>query len=552
MSRSPYENSIFETAGPGDPVDQMLEHWADPPAIRRNMIPAGRREVGFALVMIILSCMAVNFTVYGGFRLGYAIGALCIMLATFFYLLSVGVHWNAYGLICVVGAMVLSAAFARMDDHIVKFFLLPWTLLVYFLGLSRLAGVGLRKDSSFASLLDAGRSGFSLPYPAISACLRGLFSQQTEHGTRKRKWGGILLGLLLAIPALAVLLPLLMQSDAAFEGLIRRTFLSDASEFLVTLLFGALLFLPLYARGIVLGRAHMEEPETRGRRGGLSPITLHAFLAAISFFYLLYLLSQLAYFFGAFQGILPDGYTMAEYARRGFFEMSIVCVINLGLVILAIGYVKRDPGIPKLTKGLCLFICLFSLVLVACSVSKMALYIGAYGLTRLRLLTSLFMACVAVALMAATVQLFAPRFPAGKLLVCAVLVVGCIAGWMDVDTQVARYNVNAYLTGRLETVDIQHLSQLSDGATIYLARLMDSSDEEVRASARAAMAMEISEVYHVTIRGTENEATVLLTPRRASDWRSWTFTASQSDHILAEAAQNLIPELQAYAADGDR
>lgn len=243
---------------------------------------------------------------------------------------------------------------------------------------------------------------------------------------------------------------------------------------------------------------------------------------------------------------------MAEYARRGFFEMSIVCAINLALVALSIGHVKRDPGIPKLTKGLCLFICLFSLILVACSVSKMSLYIGAYGLTRLRVLTSLFMACVAVALVAAAVQLFAPRFPAGKLLVCAVLVVGCVAGWMDVDTQVARYNVNAYLTGQLDTVDIQHLSQLSDGATRYLARLMASSDEEVRASARAAMAMKISEVYHVTIRGTESESTVLLTLRQTSDWRSWTLTASQADQVLETAAPNLIPELRAYAAGGDR
>lgn len=552
MSRSPYENSIYDVPGPEGPANPQPEHWAGPPVVCRKTVPAGHRELGFALAVIILSCLAVNFTVYGGFRLGYAIAASCIMLATFFYLLRTGVHWSAYGLICLVGALMLTASFARMDDHLVKFFLLPWTLFVYFLGLSRLSGAVCRPDSSFTSLLDAGRAGFSLPYPEIPACLRGLFSQQTEHGMRKRKWGGILLGLLLALPALAILLPLLMQSDAAFEGLIQRTFLADASELLVTVLLGALLFLPLYARGVVLGRAHEEEKEPHSNCGRFSPVALHAFLAAISFFYLLYLISQLAYFFSAFRGILPAGYTPAEYARRGFFEMSLVSAINLALVAVSIGCVKRNPGVPKLTKGLCLFICLFSLVLVACSFSKMALYIGVYGLTRLRVLTSLFMACLAVALAAAAVQLFVPRFPAGKLIVCAALVVGCVAGWMDVDTQVARYNVNAYLAGQLESVDVQHLSQLSDGATIYLARLMDSPNEAVRTSARAAMAMKISEVYTVTIRGTGSASVVLLTPRQDTDWRSWTWATARASQLLESVAPDLIPELRAYEAEAIR
>ena len=83
MSRSPYENNIFETTGSEEPAEPQPVHWAATPAVGRRIIPAGRRELGFALVMVILSCMAVNFTVYGGFRLGYAIGALCIMLATF-------------------------------------------------------------------------------------------------------------------------------------------------------------------------------------------------------------------------------------------------------------------------------------------------------------------------------------------------------------------------------------------------------------------------------------------------------------------------------------
>lgn len=63
-----------------------------------------------------------------------------------------------------------------------------------------------------------------------------------------------------------------------------------------------------------------------------------------------------------------------------------------------------------------------------------------------------------------------------QVTVLTALVVGCCTGWMDVDTQVARYNVDAYLSGQLETVDVGHLGSLSEGAVPQLARLLEASD----------------------------------------------------------------------------
>ena len=225
--------------------------------------------------------------------------------------------------------------------------------------------------------------------------------------------GGVLLGLLLAIPALAIILPLLVRSDAAFEGLIGRSVLANAAELIPTVLFGLMLFLPAYARPVAL--IHDDPEPSPAKPGRFPPVTLHTFLGAVSFVYLLYLFSQLAYFFSAFRGILPEGYTQAEYARRGFFEMCALCSINLLMVIIAIGQVRREPKTPWLTKALCLFILVFSLVLAVCSASKMGMYIGAYGLTRLRVLTSVFMVCVAVALVCVAIWILAPRFPTCKL-----------------------------------------------------------------------------------------------------------------------------------------
>ena len=290
-----------------------------------------------------------------------------------------------------------------------------------------------------------------------------------------------------------------------------------------------MLFLPAYARPVAL--IHDDPEPSPAKPGRLPPVTLHTFLGAVSFVYLLYLVSQLAYFFSAFRGILPEGYTQAEYARRGFFEMCALCSINLLMVIIAIGQVRREPKTPWLTKALCLFILVFSLVLAVCSASKMGMYIGAYGLTRLRVLTSVFMVCVAVALVCVAIWILAPRFPYMQIVVLAVLAVGCFTGWMDVDTQVARYNVDAYLSGQLTTVDVDHLGGLSEGAVPQLARLLEAPDPQVQAGSPAALADMLREHYRVDW---ENGAIVLgpgrsrcsapgpgPSPRPCPCWRPW-------------------------------
>lgn len=205
--------------------------------------------------------------------------------------------------------------------------------------------------------------------------------------------------------------------------------------------------------------------------------------------YLVYLLSQLAYFVGGFSGILPQGYTAAEYARRGFFEMACLAAINLGLMTFGIGMVQRDVRAPGSTRGLCLFLGLVSEFLVAASVAKMGLYIGAYGLTRLRVLTMVIMGFLAVTTALVCVWLYVPKLQYMKAVMLVALGIGVAVLWADVDTQVAKYNVNAYLSGQLAAVDVGHLATLGPGAVPYVERLTGCGDPAVRSQATTCLQM---------------------------------------------------------------
>lgn len=527
MKSSPYENNPYTSdLPPAEPRPPL------PPA---PALPTGGRELALALVLAVLSLLTANSLLYSGLRLGCALGICGIFTVTAVYLLLRVRRVSWYPLACLAAGLILTASLARSSDDFVKFFLLLLAMTAYLLGLSQTVWASSYPAGRLISLAGAGRALLAEPYPQIVPALRGLFTKQTPDGPQRRRVGGVLLGLLLSIPALILIVPLLIRSDAAFEGLMGKTILADASELIVTVLFGFLLFLPVYARPVALAQDQGPEPRP-APAGGFSPVTLNTFLAAVSFFYLLYLASQLAYFFSAFGGILPRGFTPAEYARRGFFEMAALCGINLLIVLVSLCRIRRDPNVPVLTRVLCLFILLFSLVLSACAASKMSLYIGAFGLTRLRVLTSLFMLCVAVALVCVAVWILAPRFPYMKIAVLAALLVGCWTGWMDVDTQIARYNVNAYLSGRLDTVDVAHLAGLSDGAVPQLARLLKAEDPQIRAQAREVLADRVLEYYYVT----EQNGAVTLQAREEPRLRGWTWTQAQALPLL----ESLAPELQ--------
>ena len=119
----------------------------------------------------------------------------------------------------------------------------------------------------------------------------------------------------------------------------------------------------------------------------------------------------------------------------------------------------------------------------------MFLYIESYGLTRLRVLTQVVLLFLALVTGLVAVRLFVPKLPYMKTVVLAGLLLGALVSWVDVDTFVAKYNVDAYLAGDLETVDVSHLSVLGDGAVPHIYRLaQEAPDKAIAHQADAALA----------------------------------------------------------------
>lgn len=436
----------------------------------------GRRELVFGLLLLLSALALCNFTIYGGYNLGFAMGAMACIACSFLYLLASGSRVTLYSGSLLLLSAIIAAGFGRSDDGFVKFVMVCFLFVSVNLGLCLLAGQNLRPTGSIRSLLDAPRTVFILVFGGMIPAFRGIVAGLRSSGSAAKKGGAFLLGLCLCIPVLAIMIPLLISADAAFDGLMKLLPEFALEELLSTVIGGCFLWCILYARGTALINYPKSAPKARKKKGAPA-ITVNTVLWAVCLLYLVYLFSQLAYLFGGFAGILPEGYSTAEYARRGFFESVCLCGVNLTVTVLALGSIRREGNAPLMTRLLCLFICLVNLFLVATAVAKMTFYVDTYGLTRLRMLTQIILLFMAVTTVVLAVRLFVPKLPYMRFVLLAALGIGALTIWADVDTQVARYNVDAYLSGKLETVDVGHLNSLGDGAVPQLERLVQKAKD---------------------------------------------------------------------------
>lgn len=156
------------------------------------------------------------------------------------------------------------------------------------------------------------------------------------------------------------------------------------------------------------------------------PLFSLTFLGLMSVVYFIYMFSQTAYFFSAFSGILPEGYTFtfADYARRGFFETEAIAFINLAIMSLFLLLTQRGNSgkLNGVLKGFMTFISAFTVLLIATAVSKMAMYINIYSLTRLRLFTTVFMLATAAVIVAFAVYIYKSHLHSMKYAVLISLV----------------------------------------------------------------------------------------------------------------------------------
>ncbi len=312
--------------------------------------------------------------------------------------------------------------------------------------------------------------------------------QSVGEGKLQGRGSAVLRGLLLAIPALAIFTTLLAAADVVFGDLIEQWLAWLNIEWLVET-FGRILFAAAAAL-VSLGAlvAALIAPGERRLQGEDKPLikpflgfTESAIiLGAVDLLFLLFVIVQFRYFFGGEANITAAGYTYSEYARRGFGELVTVAFLSLGMILLLGYYSKRER--PYETAGfniLSAFLVAMLGVMLVSALQRLLLYENAYGFTRLRTYTHIFIPWLGALLLAFVALLFTRRLrriaPAAFFAGLGFIVT---MGLLNLDAFIVGRNITRYWAG--EGIDVPYLISLSTDAAPPLADFAPQAPEDIQ------------------------------------------------------------------------
>lgn len=342
----------------------------------------------------------------------------------------------------------------------------------------------------------------------------------------------VLIGVLISIPCVIFLLIMLSSADMIFSEKvisINKWIYSIVNfGYIFKLLYG--IFAGLYLFGLLytvfeekqliknpVSLNSVEDNRVKKKVHG-DIIVLNMLLISILLVYSFFITIQFKYLFAGAE--LPNGLNYSDYARRGFFELIFLSVMNIGLILITV-YLLRDKIYvekskwSQITKLLMLYFCFVTLIMLISSFYRMSLYDNEYGFTRLRVLVNLFLIFESVGLIATFKYILNPNFN----IIAAYAVTGLLyyltLNTIQIDNIIAKRNIDMYLNGQTETIDINYLMNLSIDAAPQIYRLTDNANVDILTKNKARIYFEDINLQYNNINNETNWQSYNLSIDRA-------------------------------------
>ena len=294
--------------------------------------------------------------------------------------------------------------------------------------------------------------------------------------TKNKSVWPIVRGILLAIPFVLILASLLAAADPIFEeklfSILEIFKIENITEYFfrtINVLLMAYIFI-----GVLIQAIHPKtsdekpNPNTSSINKFLGSMEASIVLGSIIALFASFLIIQFRYFFGGEANISETGFTYSEYARRGFGELITVAVLSLGIYYLFHSITRLETkGLKRLFSLFSILIFLQVLVMLVSSYQRLVLYEQAYGFSRLRTYSHLFLPWIAVLILVVIIlELLQKqgRFAISLLIFATGFVTTCIL--YNIDGSIAHQNIQRATISDQEgfALDFYYISELSTDA----------------------------------------------------------------------------------------
>lgn len=268
-------------------------------------------------------------------------------------------------------------------------------------------------------------------------------------------------GALLAVPPVVIFGALFVSADPLFERYVR-----DITKFVSEDVFGRICFMLIFAwisAGLLRSLLPCRSPLTALPRVPTVPAPdVAVALGVVSVLFTAFVLVQTRWLFDSANALQAvAGLTVADYARRGFFELVAAAALTLPMLLAADSIARPASAAMRRTlRFLSGFLVVLVLVIMASALERMALYTARFGLTELRLYTTAFMGWLGIVFawfVVTTLQGKRRRFAAGPVAAGIIGVLTLAA--LNPDAFIARVNLDRARDGAmLDTAYLTHLS----------------------------------------------------------------------------------------------
>ncbi|MFA9560564.1 DUF4153 domain-containing protein [Evansella sp. AB-rgal1] len=431
----------------------------------------------FYFIICMLLAVVANLTLfYGPIGISYSI-LLVFFYSVFFY------QHKSYpfsqkrisGLIffSIMALALMYFIFSNPVFNIINYALLPLLVYVHTNLLTSPIDLHWHKPTFYLYMKSKTKKFFSASNTIMTVTTKKLRRNvgDSTYGNAKK----IGIGLIFAAPLLFIVINLLFLADAQFANLllsIPELLLQMNTSFFWDLIRILLLFFVFFCFFKVIGKRTviMEYERINEEKKNWDTVVVSTVLITLNLIYLLFTIVQFQYFFsGGSTGTL----TYAEYARRGFFELMTVTIINYVTLATTLRFSKKGPA--SFVKIQLTLLILFSSIMLTSAFMRLMMYEQAFGYTYQRIFAHAFMVYLIVIFAFTLVKVWAYRLSLARFYILFTLLFYLGLNVINIDSIIVEKNIERYeATGK---IDIEYLGSLSYSAVPALVELYDSEPE---------------------------------------------------------------------------
>lgn len=417
----------------------------------------------FLVVCIILGGLAELSLLHGVIGISYPV-VIAAFYTTVYFRFGFNFTHRRIGLLLMIVIWMLSASYLFYDNeifYVLNMLLIPVLVFVHIVLITtpnHLDWISLpfvhRLIGKMSNAIKYGKRLTKLFFKRV------LFKRAKSETTNALK--KIVIGILVGSPLLLFVITLLVSADEKFglvmmeipAFIVRFNFI----EVLLRISFALLLALLFFSVFQVLKNRYVtpviRESEVKKSWDGIVVATILVLLNSV---YVLFVAIQFKYFFGE---AIQENLTYAEYARRGFFELLVVTIINWSILLacLKLAKVEKKP-MGYFLKGLYSLLIANSSIMLTSAYIRLSAYESAYGFTMDRILAHIFMVFLMVIFAYTFIRVWLEGLSLSHFYLIAGLIFYTGLNVFNLEEIIVDNNLNRFEeTGK---IDIHYLNSLS-------------------------------------------------------------------------------------------